>query len=120
MAVRAILKKLAEANDQLPKDIPGIVHIGFEALSGDDVEKRRYEKIISTVRKFNPGSSKLEFIYCHYFAPEATPEETWAIDETVQWIGVRPTKRPLKNGALIMPGGIDSPVKVYIGIVRLR
>jgi hypothetical protein len=100
---RDIQGKLVEANAQLPIDIPGIIHIGFEALSGDDIEQRRYEKIMGRARSFDPRSSRLEFIYCHYFAPEATPEETWAIDETVQWIGIRKSDQPLKNGTVILP-----------------
>jgi hypothetical protein len=108
---RDIQGKLVEANAQLPADIPGIVHIGFEALSGDDVEQRRYEKIINRARNFDPKSSRLEFVYCHYFAPEATPEEIWAIDETVQWIGVRKGNRPLKNGAVILPEDEGPPRK---------
>jgi len=100
---RDIQAKLVEANKQLPPDIPGVIHIGFEALSGDEVEQRRYEKIIDRVRHFDRAGSRLEFIYCHYFAPETSPEETWAIDETAQWIGVRETDHPLPSGMLLLP-----------------
>jgi hypothetical protein len=100
---RDILGKLAEANEQLPTDRPGVLHIGFEALGDDLVEQRRYEKIISTAKKFDRGDRALEYIYCNYFAPEASPEETWGFDETVQWIGIRPTGRPLSVGNLVIP-----------------
>jgi hypothetical protein len=100
---RDIQGRLVEANTQLPTDMPGIIHIGFEALSGDDVEQHRYEKILNRARAFDPQLSRLEFIYCHYFAPETTPEEVWAIDETVQWIGVRQGNRPLKRCAVVLP-----------------
>jgi hypothetical protein len=100
---RDIQAKLVEANKQLPTDIPGVIHIGFEALSGDAVEQRRYEKIIDRVQNFDRAGSRLEFTYCHYFAPEASPEETWAIDETVQWWGVREIDRPLPSGMLLLP-----------------
>lgn len=100
---RDIRAKLVEANKQLPPDIPGVIHIGFEALSGDEVEQRGYEKIIDRVRHFDRAGSRLEFIYCHYFAPETSPEETWAIDETAQWIGVRETDHPLPSGMLLLP-----------------
>jgi len=69
---RDIRAKLVEANKQLPPDIPGVIHIGFEALSGDEVEQRGYEKIIDRVRHFDRAGSRLEFIYCHYFAPETS------------------------------------------------
>jgi hypothetical protein len=98
---RDILKRLSEANDQLPTDLAGIVHIGFEALGSDEIEQRRYEKIMETARKFNRGASQLEFVYCHYFAPEPSPEQTWAIDETVQWLGISPIGRPLETGRLL-------------------
>jgi hypothetical protein len=100
---RDIQAKLVEANKQLPIDIPGVIHIGSEALSGDAVEQRRYEKILDRVRNFDPAGSRLEFIYCHYFAPETSPEETWAIDETAQWMGVRETDHPLPSGMLLLP-----------------
>jgi hypothetical protein len=100
---RDIHAKLVEANKQLPTDIPGVIHIGFEALSGDTVEQRRYEKILDRARNFDRAGSRLEFIYCNYFAPETSPEETWAIDETVQWTGVRETDRPLPSGMLVLP-----------------
>jgi len=100
---RDIHAKLVEANTQLPSNIPGIIHIGFEALSGDTIEHRRYEKILDRCRRFSPTGSSLEFIYCHYFAPESSPEETWAVDETVQWIGVRNSDLPLSTGMLLMP-----------------
>jgi hypothetical protein len=47
---RDIIKRLAEANDQLPANMPGIVHIGFEAVEGDEVEKARYLKILETTQ----------------------------------------------------------------------
>jgi hypothetical protein len=100
---RDIQAKLVEANAQLPRDVPGIIHIGFEAISGDAVELRRYDKILDRVRNFDSKGSRLEFIYCHYFAPETTPEVTWAIDETLQWMGVRKGDRPLKKGLLLLP-----------------
>jgi hypothetical protein len=95
---RDIMKRLSDANSQLPADIPGVVHIGFEALGADLIEQRRYEKIIDTARRFDPGNSGLEIIYCNYFAPDPAPDEVWAIDETVQWIG---KGRPLIDGRLL-------------------
>jgi hypothetical protein len=95
---RDIMKRLSDANEQLPSNVAGVVHIGFEALGADLIEQRRYEKIIDTARKFDRGSSGLEVIYCNYFAPDPAPDEVWAIDETVQWIG---RGRPLKDGRLL-------------------
>lgn len=112
---RDIKRKLAKANDQLPDDLPGVIHIGIEAVDGDEVERRRYEKIMETVKTFDPAQSNLEFVYCHYFAPEAPPNETWAFDETVAWYGIRPTKMPLGNSKLVMPDGVAMRDGVHWG-----
>jgi hypothetical protein len=98
---RDVLKRLAEATQQLPSDVDGVVHIGFEALGENEIERRRYEKIIRSVSGFDRGKSKLAAIYCHYFAADPNPEETWAIDETVQWFGTSRTGRPLETGKLL-------------------
>lgn len=98
---RDILKRLSDANDQLPDDVAGVIHIGFEALGSGEIERRRYNKILDTARGFDRGQSKLEYIYCHYFAPDPSPPTIWAIDETVQWIGISPKGRPLEHGKLL-------------------
>ncbi|WP_322883401.1 transposase (plasmid) [Sinorhizobium medicae] len=41
---RDVLRKLAEAHDQLPGDTDSIVHIGFEAVEGDEVEKGSFRE----------------------------------------------------------------------------
>ena len=87
---RDIRKKLSEATQQLPEERPSIVHIGFEAIEGDHVERRRYEKILTTARKFDPGQKCLEYVCCHYFVPESPPDECWAFDETNHWCSIRP------------------------------
>jgi len=101
---RDITRRLSEANAQLPADTCGAVHIGFDSLSGDRLEPRRFEKIVETARQFDRGNSNLRVVYCHYFAPDPSPEEVWAIDETIQWISVAPGDRPLEAGAVLLPG----------------
>ncbi|MEM7547709.1 MAG: transposase [Pseudomonadota bacterium] len=100
---RDIKRKLVEANKQLPEDRPGVIHIGLEALGDDIIEERRYEKIMQNINDFDPQGKPLSFIYWHYFAPEASPEETWAMDETFQWRGIRPERRPLSETSLVLP-----------------
>ncbi|WP_144436083.1 transposase [Roseibium album] len=100
---RDFKRKLFDANKQLPDDRPGIIHIGLEALGDDLIEYRRHEKIMKTINDFDPKGKPLSFIYWHYFAPEASPEETWAFDETFQWRGIRGDKRPLTLTSLILP-----------------
>lgn len=105
---RDVLRKLAEANDQLPDNRPGIVHVGFEAVDGDAVERARYEKILASAARFDPGEKPLEYVYCHYFVPESPPNQAWAYDETTQWCGVRPTgPHPLGEMFLVLPEAAD-------------
>jgi hypothetical protein len=61
-------------HSSFPDNKPGIVHIGFEAVDGDEVEKARYEKIIRSVSGFDPRSKNLEYVFCHYFVPESPPD----------------------------------------------
>lgn len=102
---RDIRRKLADANSQLPDGVPGVIHIGLEALGADEIEHRRYEKIMQTIDNFDPKGKDLRYIYWHHFAAEVSPEEVWAIDETFSWRGLYPTKRPLNEGRLLLPNG---------------
>lgn len=106
---RDIRKKLSEANAQLPEERPSIVHIGFEAVEGDKVERLRHAKILATARQFDPGAKQLEYVYCHYFVPESPPHECWAFDETTQWCAIRPKQaRPLDTCFLVLPPGANN------------
>ena len=101
---RDIFRKLVEANEQLPADRSGIVHIGFEAVEGDAVERARYEKILASAARFDPGDKPLEYVYCHYFVPESPPDQAWAFDETTQWCPIRPSgPHPLAQTFLVLP-----------------
>jgi len=105
---RDIFRKLREANQQLPADRPSVVHVGFEAVEGDRIEKARYEKILATTAKFDPAGKPLEWVYCHYFVPESPPDESWAFDETAQWAAIKPQHaRPLDTPFLVMPESAD-------------
>ena len=100
------MRKLAEAHDQLPADRELIVHIGFEAVEGDEVEKARYEKILASTGRFDAKGKPLRFVYCHYFVPESPPDEAWAFDETVQWRRITGSnQRPLAEPFLVVPEG---------------
>lgn len=82
---RDVLRLLSSANDQLPTDKPGIVHIGFEAVEGDAVERVRFDKIMASTATFDPRGKPLQYVFCHYLVPESPPDEAWAFEETVQW-----------------------------------
>jgi hypothetical protein len=101
---RDVFRKLVEASRQLPEDQRSIVHIGFEAVEGDQVEQSRYSKIIATTSEFDPEGKRLEYVYCHYFVPESPPDQSWAFDETTQIRAIRPEgPPPLEEQFLIMP-----------------
>lgn len=101
---RDVLKRLADGVRQLPDDRPGVVHIGLEAVDGDDVERLRYEKVVRTITNFDTQGKELEYIYVHWFAPESPPTMSEAFDETCNWAGRRPGHgRPLRNDMLVLP-----------------
>jgi hypothetical protein len=100
---RDVIGKLVEANDQLPLDRHGIVHIGFEALGGDVVERLRFEKIMSSLSAFDARGKPLDYVFCHYFSPEASIDEAWAMDETTHYHKKRPGPLPLKRLSLVTP-----------------
>lgn len=104
---RDVLKRLADGVRQLPEGQPAVIHIGIEAVNGDDVEKLRYEKVLRTVSGFNPQGKQLEYVYVHWFAPESSPTRSEAFDETCHWSGRRPGHlRPLRDDMLVLAPGI--------------
>lgn len=105
---RDVLKRLADGNKQLSDDKPGIIHIGFEAVEGDEVERARYDKILASTGKFDPKGKPLQYVYVHYFVPESPPDEAWAFDETVQWRRITGRDpRPLVSPFLVVPPGLQ-------------
>lgn len=100
---RDVMGKLVEANKQLPEDTVGIVHIGLDALGGDVVEQRRFDKIRTSVANFDTDGKPLRYVFCHYFSPEASIEEAWAIDETTSYHKASADPLPLNNTFLITP-----------------
>ena len=100
---RDVLKRLADGVRQLPDDRPSVIHIGLEAVDGDDVERLRYDKVIRSITTFDPQGKELESVYVHWFAPESSPTRSEAFDETCHWSGRRPGHlRPLRDGMLVL------------------
>lgn len=108
---RDVLKRLSDSTRQLPDNRPSVVHIGLEAVDGDDVEKLRYEKVKNTVSNFDAKGKQLEYVYVSWFAPECPPDSGEAFDETCHWGGRMPGHlRPLKNDMLVLaPGASTRP-----------
>jgi hypothetical protein len=111
---RDVLKRLADGTNQLPDDRPGVVHIGLEAVDGNEVEARRYEKVLKTITNFDSKGKPLEYVYVNWFAPESPPNEFGAFDETYHWAGNRPQhSRPLRDGMLVLGSDVDTRPGVH-------
>ena len=105
---RDVQRKLFEANDQLPNDRPGVVHIGFEAVDGDRVEALRFDKIRETLGRFDPRGKPLEHVYTHSLVPESPPDQAWAYEETTYTHALKPRNlRPLPDLFLVTPESGD-------------
>lgn len=101
---RDVLRKVADANDQLPRNRPGTVHVGFEAVEGDGVEEVRHARIVASLDRFDPGDTPLQYVYTHFLAPESPPDESWTYDETVDVRAIRPTgPSPVGRPFLVVP-----------------
>ncbi|MGV8134972.1 MAG: hypothetical protein AB2L20_07140 [Mangrovibacterium sp.] len=60
-----IKKVLSNASKQIPDIGNGIIHIGYETVSGPLVEVQRQQKIQEIIETFNFGSKKIASIYCN-------------------------------------------------------
>ena len=99
---RDVLRRLSDAVKQLPADRHGIVHIGLEAVDGDDVEKRRFEKISNTVSNFDAEGKPLAYVLVNWFSPESPPYDSEAFDETCFVHSTIPGGRsPLNDNILV-------------------
>ncbi|MDY0969140.1 hypothetical protein [Sphingomonas sp. CFBP9021] len=91
---RDVIRKVADGLGQLPLDRPGIIHVGFEAVEGDEVEALRHQRIVASMADFDPGETPLEYVYTHFLAPESPPDQSWAYDETTDFRSIRAAGRP--------------------------
>jgi len=104
---------LANAEGQLPTDIPGAIHVGIESYSGRFVDYFRHMQNRSEARSFRPTTSRLRWVYANHFVPEDTTrrDETWAITETMvpYRVGKHGTKSPLPRHLLVSPEADADP-----------
>ncbi|WP_257385054.1 hypothetical protein [Tahibacter caeni] len=104
---RDIRKKIVEANEQLPPDRPGVIHVGFEAVDGNLIEQERHKKILANAREFVQTNKQLEYVYAHCFAPECPPTSGIAFDETTIWCAIRNVHpRPMDDVFLVAPDDV--------------
>jgi hypothetical protein len=80
---------LARAVEQVPDDVPSVVHIGYETVSGPLVEFKRHEKIIDTIRTFDFGRKRVVSVFCHALQPLSKVNE-FECAETTAFFGMAP------------------------------
>jgi hypothetical protein len=102
---RNISRQLNDAIQQFPNGMNAVIHTCLETLDGQEVERRRFEKIMDTISFFRTGEKKVQWIFCHFLQSYAPPDQTWVIDETVsRFSTVSEVKEcPLKTIHLIVP-----------------
>lgn len=100
---RDVLKRVSEGCAQIPNGRRGVVHIGLEAVDGDDVEKVRHSKVKSSLRSFDPAGKDLDYVYIHWFAPESPPDRAFDFEETRHYEAIRSKGGPPIEGFLVIP-----------------
>lgn len=103
---------VARAEEQLPNDCPGVIHVGYEARSGNSVDDLRHYLNTAEMMSFSPTDSQLRWVYGNYLSPEHTnaPNESEAISETTATykIGSHRAVSPL-DGHLLFSDGQGRP-----------
>ncbi|MFD0847106.1 hypothetical protein [Sphingosinicella xenopeptidilytica] len=97
---------VAGAASQLPGDCPGVVHVGYETTGGNGVDGRRHQLNLEQIASFDPGTSRLQWVYGNYMSPERSVDrnESAALSETTAIYPVRGRRNaePLPNHMLFM------------------
>ncbi|MCC2959255.1 hypothetical protein LK540_02290 [Massilia sp. IC2-278] len=103
---------VAKAEQQLPADCPGVIHVGYEARGGNSVDELRHALNDKEMKNFVPESSRLRWVYGNYLMPEHTnnPNESSALSETTATykIGKHTMKAPLPSH-LLFDSGMGEP-----------
>lgn len=95
---------VAKAAGQLPGDRPGVVHVGYELLGGNSADARRDLANRLELLSFDPGRSRLRYVYGNYMVPEhvTAANESAALTETTATyrVGTARTPDPLPSHGL--------------------
>ena len=99
---------VAKAEEQLPADFPGIVHVGYEARDGNSVDDLRHAMNRAEMKTFKANQSQLRWVYGNYLSPEHTNarNESCALSETTATykVGNHRTTSPLPAHLLFNAG----------------
>ncbi|WP_027368053.1 hypothetical protein [Desulfocurvibacter africanus] len=99
---RHIKRQLAKAVEQLPDNKAGVIHIGIEAVEGDEIEQIRLLKSFEALMDFDMKGKMISWLRYHILAPGTSPEETWFFEETAVNFCASNTRIPdLKTHSLI-------------------
>lgn len=103
---------VGRAADQLPGDRPGVVHVGYESRRGNAVDRERHRANMEQMKSFDPGASRLRWVYGNYVKPEHVTAqfESAAVSETTAAyrVGSQRTPEPLESHLLYGDGDGDS------------
>lgn len=95
---------VARANGQLPGDRPGLVHIGYETSGASPADTLRHLLNMVEISSFNPGQSRLRWVYANYMSPErvTAADESAALSESTATyrVGRHRTPDPLPRHVL--------------------
>ena len=99
---------VSDAVGQLPGDRPAAIHVGYEARNGNSADQFRHLRNALEMRTFDPGISRLKWVYANYMAPEHVNNrnEAAAISETTAHYAVRGGRlaQPLPGHTLFSDG----------------
>jgi hypothetical protein len=78
-----VRKLLSKAVSQIPAEGVGIIHIGYETVSGPEVEEVRQKRTKETVDEFKFNGKNIQAIYCHAIQPLVTVGEFECAETTL-------------------------------------
>ncbi|MFN3731636.1 MAG: hypothetical protein ACK4TV_05505 [Comamonas testosteroni] len=94
MQARDLKALFSRAIEQLPLDKNGIVHVMSETLAGNDVEKRRTEKVADSIRTFRIDRPVVGLLY-HRVQTESPVDGPFNFDESVTDFWISPEIKEL-------------------------
>ena len=97
---------VGRASQQLPGDMDGAIHVGYETIGGNSVDGIRHHLNQQIMMDFEAGRTGLRMVYGNYFMPElvTSRNESCAVSETLAWypVGEGPETHPLPEHMLFL------------------
>lgn len=102
---RDIRKLLSEAIVQVPVDRPSIIHLAAETMEGQEVERRRNEKLLASMPSFNFNGAQVQLVRFHRLQAHQRAEIAFELDETVDDLFQVDGHRPEVPRMMVAPQG---------------